>query len=87
MGFSRQEYWSGFSCPPPGDIPNPGVEPVSLMSPALAGSFFTTNATWEAITHSLGYFILVSYAALLKVPSKFFLTVVFHKLSTTVLPI
>ena len=42
MGFSRQEYWSGLPCPPPGDLPNPGIEPVSLMSPALAGGFFTT---------------------------------------------
>ena len=38
MGFSRQEYWSGLPCPPPGDLPNPGIEPTSLMSPALAGS-------------------------------------------------
>ena len=35
MGFSRQEYWSGMPCPPPGDLPNPGTEPASLMSPAL----------------------------------------------------
>ena len=34
-GFSRQEYWSGLLCPPPGDLPNPGIEPRSLMSPAL----------------------------------------------------
>ena len=47
-GFSRQEYWSGLPFPPPGDLPDAGIEPVSLMSPALAGSFFTTNATWEA---------------------------------------
>ena len=37
MEFSRQEYWSGSSCPPSGDLPNPGIEPDSLMSPALAG--------------------------------------------------
>ena len=37
MGFSRQEYWSGLPYPPPGDLPNPGIEPASLMSPALAG--------------------------------------------------
>ena len=43
MGFSRQAYWSGLPCPPPGDLPNPGIEPVSLMSPALAGGFFTTS--------------------------------------------
>ena len=47
MGFSRQEYWSGLPCPPPGDLPDPGIEPVSLTSPALAG-FFTASATWEA---------------------------------------
>ena len=49
MGFSRQEYWNGLQCPPPGDLPNPGVEPMFLMSPALAGRFFTTIATWEAL--------------------------------------
>ena len=48
MGFSRQEYWSGFPCPPPGDLPDPGIELVSPVSPALAGRFFTTSATWEA---------------------------------------
>jgi len=47
-GFSRQEYWSGLPCPPPGDLPSPGIEPRSLTSPALAGGFFTTSATWEA---------------------------------------
>ena len=48
MGFSRQEYWSGLPCPPPGDLPDPGIKPASLTSPALAGRFFTTRATWEA---------------------------------------
>ena len=48
MGFSRQEYWSGLPCPLPGDLPDPGIEPASLMSPALAGWFFNTSATWEA---------------------------------------
>ena len=48
MGFSRPEYWSGLSCPPPGDLPTSGIEPVSLMSPALADGFFTTSTTWEA---------------------------------------
>ena len=45
MAFSRQEYWSGLPCPPPGDLPNPGIEPAFPMSPALAGGFFTTSAT------------------------------------------
>ena len=48
MGFSRKEYWSVLSCPPPGDPPDPGVEPTPLISPALAGGFFTTSAAWEA---------------------------------------
>ena len=47
MGFSRQEYWSGLPCPPPGVLPNPGIEPVSLTSPALAGGFFATSANWK----------------------------------------
>ena len=47
-GFSRQEYWSGLPCPSPRNLPYPGTEPSSLTSPALAGRFFTTSATWEA---------------------------------------
>ena len=43
MGFSRQEYWSGLPFPSPGDLPNPGTK---LASPALAGSFFTTEPHW-----------------------------------------
>ena len=48
MGVSRQEYWSGLPFIPPGDLPDPGIEPPSLVSPALAGGFFTTSSTWEA---------------------------------------
>ena len=48
MGFSRREYRSGLSFPPPGDLPDPEIKPASLTSPALAGGFFTTGATWEA---------------------------------------
>ena len=47
MGFFRQEYWSGLRCPPPGDLSDPGIEPTSLASPALAGGSFTTCTTWE----------------------------------------
>ena len=43
--FSRQEYWSALPFPSPGDLPNPGIEPAS---PALAGRFLTTRATWDA---------------------------------------
>ena len=45
MGFSRQEYWSGLQFPSPGDLPNPGINPDILTSPALANGFFTTHAT------------------------------------------
>ena len=48
MGFSSQEYWSMLPYSPPGDLLDLGIEPVSLMSPALAGGLFTTGATWEA---------------------------------------
>ena len=48
MGFSRQEYWSGLPLAPQGDLPDPEIEPASLVSPALAGRFFTTSTTWEA---------------------------------------
>ena len=47
MGFSRQEYWSGLPCPPPGDLPDPGMDPTPLMPAMLAGGFFTSWATWE----------------------------------------
>ena len=47
-GILQARILNGLSCPPPGDLPNPGMEPAPLMSPALAGRFFTTSATWEA---------------------------------------
>ena len=53
MGFPRQEYWSGLPCPSSGYLPNLGFEAVSLMSPMLAGGFFTTSTTWES--HSYPY--------------------------------
>ena len=52
MGFSRQEHWSGLPCPPPGDLPNPGVE---FESPALAGSFFSAEPQGEP-------FLLLEYS-------------------------
>ena len=47
MGFSRQESWSGLLFPSPEDLPNPGIKPIPPVSSALAGSFFTSNTTWE----------------------------------------
>ena len=48
MGFPRQKYQNGLSFPTPGNLPDPGMKPVSLLSPTLAGRFFTTCVTWEA---------------------------------------
>ena len=47
-GILQAKYWSGLPFPSLGDLPDPGVEPASLISPALAGEFFTTCTTWEA---------------------------------------
>ena len=49
-GFYRQGYWNGLSFPTPADLPNPGIEPASSVS--LTGGFFTTSATWEALSPS-----------------------------------
>ena len=56
MGFSKQEYWSGLPSPPPGDLPDPGIETATLAFPALAGGgfffvffFLITSVTWEAL--------------------------------------
>ena len=55
MEFSRQECWSGVLFPPSGDLSDPRIEPVSLMSPALTGRFFITSGTWEAQKLGTGY--------------------------------
>ena len=47
MEFSRQEYWSGLPCPPPGGLPDPGIKPTSHVS-RIGDKVFTTSATWEA---------------------------------------
>ena len=52
MGFSRQEYWSGLPCHPPGDLLDPGIAPRSLISPTLSGRFFTSRWTWDLETLS-----------------------------------
>ena len=57
MGFPRQEYWSGLPFPPPGDLPNPGIESASPTSPELAGGFLTISRTWEALYTQNGLYI------------------------------
>ena len=55
MGFLMSMAWSGLPCLPPGDLPNPGSEPTSLVSPALAGGFFTTEPPRSlCLEHTLG---------------------------------
>ena len=61
MGFFRQEYWSGLPCPPPGDLPNPGTELPSLMSPSWADGFSATSTTWEAHVYSALCYTLASW--------------------------
>ena len=53
MSFFRQEHWSGLPCPPSGDLPDPGNEPVSFISPALAGRVFTTSSTCDYFYNSV----------------------------------
>jgi len=61
MGFSRQEYWSRLLCPPTGYLPRPRDQPASLMSPALAGWFFISSATWEAPEDSICINIFLTF--------------------------
>ena len=70
MGLSRQEYWSGLPCPPPRDLPDPGIKAASLSSPALAGGFFTTSATCEApdLTIQFSSVQLLNHVQLFAIP-------------------
>ena len=52
MKFSRQKCWNELPCPPPKDLPDPGIETTCLTSPALAGRFFTTNAPGQILMYS-----------------------------------
>ena len=54
MGFSREEYWIGLPCPLRGDLPDPGIEPTSLKSTALAGGLLNASATLESPLRTLG---------------------------------
>ena len=71
MGFSRQEYGSGLPCPPPGDLPDPGIEPTFLRSPSLAGRFFSTSTTREALFSITVPRITISLAASSNTPLSF----------------
>ena len=59
MGLSRQEYWSGLPFPPPGDLPNQGIEPASLTSPTLPSRFFTTSTTWNNLVPNIDKVLVI----------------------------
>ena len=77
--LSRQEYWSGLPCPPPGHLPDPKIKPTLVMSPVLAGRFFTTNPTWEAHKAYLNMPVLYTF---ITTPSTF-ISLVFIRISST----
>ena len=64
MEFSRQEYWSGLLCTPPGDLPDPGIEPTSLRSPALAGGFFMLAPLEKPLSHQGSPLMLPTHSIL-----------------------
>ena len=68
MGFPRQEHWSGLPFPPPRNLPDPGIEPASIMSSALGGRIFTTSATWKGISSHPGILIHFSHVQLFAIP-------------------
>ena len=70
MGFYRQENWSGLPCPPPGGLPDPGIKPMSLMSPALAGGLFTSSATILQIKTTMSYLLTAVKMAIIKKDNK-----------------
>ena len=59
IGFPRIEYWSRLPWPPPGDLPDSGIEPMPLTAPALVGGSFTTSTTWEAPLNRLVFLFVV----------------------------
>ena len=61
MGFSRQEYWRGLPCPPPGNFPNPGTEPVSLVSPALQAGSLSSEPSGKPLELPYNPAILLAY--------------------------
>ena len=76
MALSKQEYWHGLPFLSPGDLPDPGIEPASLVSPALAGRFLTTSATWQALHYQS--LIPYSHQALIKLLEALFSFLIWH---------
>ena len=84
MGFSRQEYWNGVSCPPPGDLLDPGIKLAFLKSPALAAWFFTTSVHLRSLLQTWymsGYMSVALSDSLWN--SRFFKTCIPHIFSQT----
>ena len=70
-GFSRQEYWSGLPFSPPGNLPNPGIKP---MSPALAGGFFTTEPPGKPVSTYIHTDTMMEYCSIIKNENLLFAT-------------
>ena len=89
MEFFRQEYWSGLPCLPPGDLPDPWIEPMCLVSPALAGEFFAATTTWEGpwltdFPFSLYELSWLGHESIRRLPA-FLIKVTFHSIDTCLL--
>ena len=74
--FSRQKYWVGLPCLPPGDLLNPGIKPTTLISPTLAGGFFNTSTTWES--NSINVVCKHWCLQTLQMPNFHFFKLIFH---------
>ena len=87
MGFSRQECWSGLPWLPPGNLPDPGIEPSSLMSLALAGGYFTTSTTWDNLLQGQSQLIKdvnCMWKIPLPLPCHLIMRAIFHQIHTFV---
>ena len=85
MEFSRQEDCGGLPFPSPGDLPNPGIELESPVSPALTGGFFTTRTTWEALPSLLSQKLRGDHSTICSLTSPLLMLVTFETLHYVVL--
>ena len=86
VGVFRQEYWGGLMCSPPGHLPDPGMEPIPLMSPALTGRFFTTSTTWEGSQPFFYCQFIFIFKIEITLSCKIMLASCVHSISTSVYP-
>jgi len=77
MGFPQQEYWNGLPCPPPGDLPNPGIRPTSSRVSCIGRWILYHCATWEAPLFGVGACQIETPTFIIFLPSLYFLPFVF----------